>query len=156
MSQGLEFLWGGLQGRNSFPWYFQSEKITVKVEVAPVRAITLKRGDRDRFTCNWGHFWHDNKCPGYLSVCTGFDIASTKGWMNAQVCYLISKIIKPLGHNSRTMKISALYFVFFFHTINLSCPNNKWNNYQRHSDRCDSFAPYYSSTLIKSQSLPKL
>lgn len=61
---------------------------------------------------------------------------------------LILKNLKPLGHNSRIMKLSTLnfslcnvFFLHFFHTINLPYPNNQWNKHQRHSGRCDSFAP---------------
>lgn len=41
-------------GRNSFPWHFPKvmKKNLSKLKKAPVRGITVKRGDRDQFTCN--------------------------------------------------------------------------------------------------------
>lgn len=61
---------------------------------------------------------------------------------------LIFKIIKPFGHTTGGSRKPQHCIVFYFHTINLSYPNNHWTKHQRHGDRWHSFAPYRISTLI--------
>lgn len=111
-----------------------------------VRDITVKRGDRDRFTCNWGHFWHHFKWPGLLSIPLNMSDITSKAdkqlseWTDK---WFDLKIMKPLGY---TTAISTLYFLLH---EKLLVPNDQWNKHQRHSDRCDRCTPCHISTLIR-------
>lgn len=80
----------------------------------------MKRGDRDRFTCNWGHFWHDIKWPGLLSTLAEhtWRRLHTKGWVNKLVGDWIFGDYKSFQTQEQGHRNLNTIF-FSFPTINL-------------------------------------
>lgn len=97
---------------------------------AYVRAPPLRREDMDRFTCNWGHCWHDVKLPGHLSTLLNLSDVTSR-------------------HKAKWMKCPGTNH-FSFRMKTSEC----WNRHQMYSDRCGSCADV-SVQNIPPKSLPK-
>lgn len=104
-------------GEKQLPLTFPKWKENCQNRGSPCQSHYSERGDRDRFTCNWGHFWHDIKWPDLLST-------QHKVWYNLnnrqrgermnRWAIWFWRLWSPPENNSSIMKISTLYFCSSF------------------------------------------